>query len=56
MKRLPKSRIAKEIHAVAMKTSATGSMVFESKIPMLADARPEVPIRRKVRQHRLFAA
>ncbi len=47
MKRLPKSRIAKAIHAVAAKISVMGNMVLESKMPMLAEARPEMPICKK---------
>ena len=34
-------------HEVAARTSVTGIIVCESKIPMLADARPETPICRK---------
>ena len=47
MRRLPRNKIARPSQEVAARTSVTGSIVWESKIPMLAAARPETPICRK---------
>src|ERR1700752_2591286 len=41
---LPIVKIARPVQEVVAKTKVTGIMVCESKIPMLADARPETPI------------
>ena len=44
---MPKIKIPKPMNDVAHKISATGIIVCESKIPMLADASPATPICRK---------